>query len=377
MKKIYVTILGLMFCLNAEAQTYVAIPDSNFVHYLKTIVPSAFKGDSLNKTSTLVTTYTQTINCGNRSIANLSGIQHFTSLTHLTCANNSLTSLPTLPNSITYLDCDNNSLINLPALPNSLTYMDCNTNQLTNLPTIPNSLTSLSCASNSLTSLPSLPSSLTSLSCGTNSLISLPTLPNSLTFLDCSQNSLTSLPTIPNLLTQLVCSTNSLTTLPALPNSLQTLYCYYNNISCFPTFPDSIVNLLKDPNPYNCFPNYIAVMGSDTVTIPLCAVGNTNDCPVAVTSISQISGFTTNISIYPNPASSVLNIECEMVNEKTDVTITDMLGNNVKQVPVSLSLSKGNTQHVSLNIADLNEGVYNLSISRNEGVLNKRVVIVK
>jgi hypothetical protein len=46
-------------------------------------------------------------------------------------------------------------------------------------------------------------------------------------------------------------------------------------------------------------------------------------------------------------------------------------------MPVTLSLSKGNTQHLTLNISDINEGVYNLSIATTAGVVNKRVVIVR
>src|ERR1039457_970817 len=97
-------------CEKSIAQTpYVAIPDSNFVHYLKTIVPTAFKGDSLNRTSTFVTTMTS-FTVGSRSIANLFGVQYFTSLTYLDCSYNSLTALPALPNSLTYLNCAINSL---------------------------------------------------------------------------------------------------------------------------------------------------------------------------------------------------------------------------------------------------------------------------
>jgi len=75
-------------------------------------------------------------------------------------------------------------------------------------------------------------------------------------------------------------------------------------------------------------------------------------------------------SVYPNPAKDVLNIEFEMVNEKTDVTITDMLGNFIYY-------STFTTQHNTINIADLSEGVYNISINSSEGVVNKRLIIVK
>lgn len=91
---------------------------------------------------------------------------------------------------------------------------------------------------------------------------------------------------------------------------------------------------------------------------------------VNTTHIESESSNQSAITVYPNPVNNILNVECLLVNEKTTLSITDMLGNNVKQIPF-------NTQHVTLNIADLSEGVYNLSIIGNEGVINKRIVLVK
>jgi PKD repeat protein len=88
------------------------------------------------------------------------------------------------------------------------------------------------------------------------------------------------------------------------------------------------------------------------------------------TGISQYSSLNTQISIYPNPAKDVLNVECEMVNEKTTLVVTDMLGNSIYH-------STFTTQHKTINVADLSEGVYNISIGSSEGVINKRLVIVK
>jgi type IX secretion system substrate protein len=299
--------LSLYACFCTAQTPYVAIPDSNFVHYLKLIIPTAFKGDSLNKTSTLVTTTTQTINCNHISIANLSGVQYFTSLTNLNCSNNySLTTLPVLPNTLTSLDCGGNHLTSLPALPDSLTF----------------------------------------LACGSNSLTTLPVLPNSLTYLDCGYN--------------------SLTTLPALPNFLQSLWSEENNIACFPIFPNSITAIYIDANPYNCLPNHIPAMGSDT-TKPLCAAGNSNGCAVA--GIEQYN-TNNNVSVYPNPAKDVLNVECLMLNANSTLVITDMMGNTIYH-------SIFTTQHSTINVAGLSEGVYNLSITTNAGEVNKRVVIVR
>jgi type IX secretion system substrate protein len=298
----------------SQAQTpYVAIPDSNFVHYLKTIVPTAFKGDSLNKTSTLVTTITKTINVLSKSISSLNGVQYFTSLDSLICGSNPLTSLPSLPNSLTILNCE------------------------------------------------------------TSLLTSLPTLPNSLIFLGLFNNSLTTLPLLPTSLQRLDCSYNSLTTLPSLPNSLVWLHCNNNSITCFPTFPNSITSCILNPNSYNCLPNYVLPAMNSYTTTPLCAAGNTNGCPIAVAGISQYSNLNTNISVYPNPASSIINVELKIQNEiqNTSLTITDMLGNTVQQSIIY------NPQSI-ISVSNLAEGVYNLQISTSSNLqTNKRLVIVR
>lgn len=67
--------------------------------------------------------------------------------------------------------------------------------------------------------------------------------------------------------------------------------------------------------------------------------------------IKQAMGINNQLTIYPNPATDILNIECSMVNENATLKIIDMLGNIVKQVPF-------NTQHLTLSIADLAAGVY-------------------
>ncbi|HTA63328.1 MAG TPA: T9SS type A sorting domain-containing protein [Bacteroidia bacterium] len=366
MKKLF-TLLALIFCLSGKAQTYVAIPDSNFIHYLKTIVPTAFKGDSLNTSSTLVTTSTTTLSLYGSSISNLNGVQYFTSLTYLDCGFNTLTNLPTLPNSLTYLDCNNNSITSLPALPSSLTYLACYTNSLTTLPSLPNSLNTLDCDNNSLTTLPSLPNSLNTLYCYNNSLTILPVLPNSLTYLGCDNNSLTNLPALPNLLKTLYCYSNSLTSLPALPDSLTTLGCDHNNITCFPTFPNSITTFYIDPNPYNCFPNYITAMSAADLATPLCAAGNSNGCAI-VAGVENFNIQNSTFQIYPNPNNGNFVIE-------TTATTKQML--QVYDVNAKLILSQTINGKTNIDAGNLAAGVYNLSLINSSEVVNKRLVIVK
>jgi hypothetical protein len=66
----------------------------------------------------------------------------------------------------------------------------------------------------------------------------------------------------------------------------------------------------------------------------------------------------------------MLNVELGMPNESSTLTITDMMGNTVKQSIIY------NLKSI-INVADLAEGVYNVSITSNEGIINKRIVIVK
>src|ERR1019366_2885870 len=244
MKK-FLLLLSLVCIRQVNAQTWVTIPDANFVTCLQNYVPAAMHGDSLNTSSTLVTTTTYSITVSSRSIANLFGIQYFTSLTYLNCSYNSLTNLPALPNTLIYLDCGTNSITNLPALPNTLTNLLCNWNALT----------------------------------------SLPALPNTLTYLDCYVNSITNLPALPNTLTELNCSNNTLTSLPTLPNALNYLSCHHNSIPCFRPFSNSMMGLDIDPNPYYCLPNYISCMNTTDLAMPLCLAGNSNGC--TVTGIEQ------------------------------------------------------------------------------------------
>jgi hypothetical protein len=75
------------------------------------------------------------------------------------------------------------------------------------------------------------------------------------------------------------------------------------------------------------------------------------------------------LSIYPNPAKDILNVTYEAANG-ADITLTDMIGNKV----LSTSASAGNTQ-VSLNTSGLQNGVYILNISTENGKTSRKVSI--
>lgn len=371
MKKL---LLFFLFLISKQSigQTYVLIPDANFASYLQSVVPTAMSGNLLDITNTLVTTTTQTLSVQSLSISNLSGIQYFSSLNYLNCAVNSLTSLPTLPNTLQTLYCGGNPLTSLPTLPNNLTYLSCPTCNLSSLPTLPPNLTYLICSGNHFPNLPSLPTNLTYLQCGgyNNSMTSLPVLPNTLTYLNCNNGFLTSLPALPNSLTQLHCSGNQLTSLPPLPSSLNTLRCDDNSIACFPIFPNSITNSANfsiNLNPYNCLPNYVLPAMINYTNTPLCASGNSNGCPIT-TGIKHNTNGKINFEIYPNPTSDKCYIETN-TSEKLNVNIYDING--------SLVFSSNVVDKSSIDLTNLEVGVYTTSIKFATGISNKKLVIVR
>jgi Leucine-rich repeat (LRR) protein len=292
-KKIFFILF--VFIKQINAQTYVLIPDTNFVNYLQSVIPSAMLGDSLNTSSTLVTAITQTINVSLRNISNLNGIQYFTSLKFLNCWGNALTNLPNLPDSLNYLSCYNNphlkilpilpntletllcygdSLTSLSSIPDSLHYLDCSQNHITNIPTLNASLQSLECYNNLLVSLPALPSSLNYLNCGNNLLTILPNLDTTLQTLQCYKNALTTLPTLPNSLINLNCGNNFITIIPSLNNSLQTLECNNNLLNTLPILYNSISYLTCSHNPLTNLPilpnslHYLDCSFDSLITLP-------------------------------------------------------------------------------------------------------------
>ena len=208
-----------LLSITSKAQTWVTIPDANFISALQDVVPAAIIGDQINTESPVIAA-TFSLDLGGKGITNLFGIQFFTSLNSLTCSNNGLLLLPPLPPVLKELYCNSNQLTSFPDLPGSLTILDCSSNQLNSLPELPATLKKLSCFRNNLAGLPSLPPSLT----------------------------------------ELVCYANKITCMPALPNTI------------------SIIDLSN--NLLTCLPNYIKEMENDTVKLPLCEPGNKNGCTV-------------------------------------------------------------------------------------------------
>ena len=222
-------------------------PDANF----RTVV----KKFDTNQDSSLSDTEiaaVKKINCSNKGITNLKGIEYFTSLNILWCTDNQLTALDVSENTaLTKLNCCFNKLTSLDVSKNTaLTILECNANRLTSLDVSKNTaLTELNCSVNKLTALDvSKNTALTELYCNDNQLTSLDVSKNTaLISLSCVCNQLTSLDVSKNTaLTKLKCSINKLTALDVSKNmALTELYCNDNQLTSLDL---SNTNIMNDPN---------------------------------------------------------------------------------------------------------------------------------
>ncbi len=133
--------------------TYV--PDNNFESYLEIngMGDGIWLNDSVSTANINTATY---LNVNNQSIADLTGIEDFTTLTTLNCSGNQLSSLDVSQNTaLDTLVCADNHLTSLDISQNTvLTILSCDLNQLTSLNVSQNTaLTNLDCWNNQLTSL--------------------------------------------------------------------------------------------------------------------------------------------------------------------------------------------------------------------------------
>lgn len=237
------------------------------------------------------------LDLNDRNISNLQGIQYFNKLENLSCDNNNITILPSLPSTLKTFYCNNNRIGTLSGLPDGITTLGCSHNKLTSLPLLPE-LEYLYCNNNELTSLPLSPKmvcvdcssnkftslyinakfSLSELYCNDNELLTvLDCSQNTLTKLeitgctamdklDCSDNNLRSLPSLPGNMTKLYCHGNKLTSLSELPSGLMTLSCGNNELTSLPTMPSSIEYIACSNNRFTT----LSITGNENLKDLLC-----------------------------------------------------------------------------------------------------------
>ena len=246
--------------MNVEEKNGIAIdavnfPDANF----RSIVTENYDTDKDGNLSDTEIAAVEKIDCVDKGISSLKGIEYFTALKVLLCSQNQLTVLDVRKNielsllscyrnQLATLDigknavleelyCDDNQLttLNISEDP-SLKFLRCRRNQLSTLDVSKNTmLIELSCGKNQLDTLDvSKNTALTYLTCNDNQLTTLNISENpSLKILRCYQNQLSALDVSKNtMLTELSCDDNQLTMLDLSKNTvLEELYCNSNQLT--------------------------------------------------------------------------------------------------------------------------------------------------
>ena len=123
-------------------------PDANFRKY---ILEEVDLNSSKTLSSSEISAMTE-MNCINRSISDMTGLQYFTELTKLYCSQNNISSLNVgALTKLTHLDCASNKLTELDVTKNTaLTFLCCTENQLTSLKLKNSALTCLACYGNKI-----------------------------------------------------------------------------------------------------------------------------------------------------------------------------------------------------------------------------------
>jgi hypothetical protein len=93
-----------------------------------------------------------------------------------------------------------------------------------------------------------------------------------------------------------------------------------------------------------------------------------------ISGINNIPNLVKEVNVYPNPASSTLNIDMNLGESDYYVNLYDLNGRLIK------TIANGNLsgqQQLSVNIEDVPSGDYLLMISNKDGYCNKKVSIIR
>lgn len=91
---------------------------------------------------------------------------------------------------------------------------------------------------------------------------------------------------------------------------------------------------------------------------------------ISAVGIETVDNTKPAISVYPNPATNSVNITLDENEQPSSVSIWNMAGQQVAETTVAAGASS-----ISLSIADLPKGVYNIIISRNGRSSTKKLVV--
>ena len=235
----------------------IAINEENFpdANFRAIVAASDIDKDQDGYLSEEEITATKKLKASYKSIADLKGIEYFTSITELKCSGNQLTSLDVSKNTaLTDLACHNNQLTSLDVSNNmALISLECDHNRLTSLDLSNNTaLTKLWCFDSQLTSLDlSKNTALVELYCENNQLTSLDLSNNTaLTYLYCENNQLTSLDVSKNTALEVLhCYDNLLTSLDVSKNTALTdFWCNNNQLTSIDVSNNSALHMFYCKN---------------------------------------------------------------------------------------------------------------------------------
>jgi Leucine-rich repeat (LRR) protein len=348
---------NVSFCEDCASLCTVTIPDANFKSYLVGISAINTNGDAEIQCQE-ATNYVGGINVDGLNIADLTGIEAFTSITDLQCQNNQLTSLDVSSNTaLTQIICRNNQITNLNISGNtSLLSLFCENNLLTNLDVSNNSaLIDLWFNQNQLSSINiSNLTNLNTLICTGNQLTSLNVSANvALTQLLCTSNQITSLnvSNCPNL-NNLLCNNNQLTSLNVANGNNVTLgqFKAHDNPSLTCIQVDDVAystaNWISSTAPFDPYRFDPIVSFSENCVTFLSVSTNTIDY---------------SIKLFPNPTKEVLNIE---IKEVSQIKVLTILG----ELVMVTQLNSGNN---TVDVSSYPSGVYLIQVTNEDGSVNQ------
>ena|GEM_PF-3536425 len=318
-------------------------PDANFRAALAEQL-GINEGDEITDEMIAATT---SLKVGSKRIADLTGIEHFTALTYLSCSFNQLTSLDVSKNTaLTELYCNSNQLTALDVSNNTaLTELWCDHNQLTTLDVSGcTTLTELRCHDNQLTALDvSRNTALTSLHFDNNPLILLNVSGSRIKQLFWRNGLLVSLDASGcTALTNLYCNDNQLTSLNVSGcTALTNLYCNDNQLTSLNVSGCTALTML------HCYNNQLTslnVSGCTALTELYCGINQ-------LTSLN-VSGCTvlTMLHCYNNQLTS-LNVSGCTALELLDCSYNQLSSLNVSGCPSLIALRCEYNQLILLDVS--------------------------
>jgi hypothetical protein len=117
------------------------------------------------------------------------------------------------------------------------------------------------------------------------------------------------------------------------------------------------------------------IVGGDTLILGG-SVNNTEDIFISKFTCDGINNVRENstnqqINIYPNPTSEILNINfLQTQRRNTEVVITNLLGEQVKE-----ARNKSQEERVEMDVSNLPNGIYFVSVKTTEGIFTKKIII--